>query len=123
MVNNLIFIEDGSLNEGNLDKLRKAGITDDNFVVYRQGSTKPELVSVNNNDDVQDIVNEIEQQIKNNIFETLEKYLDNVSDKKSNDGYNLETCKLETYHVFTVYDSVQDFVAKFKKFVEDKCNE
>lgn len=127
MVKDFVFIEEGSLDQYNMLKLlENSGLTNDNVIRYKQGSPKPELVSVDTTgkeiekEDVQDIVNEAERQIKNNIFETLEEYLDNVSEKKTNDGYNIETCKFETYHVFTVFDSVQDFVAKFKKFLEEK---
>ena len=47
MVNNFIFIEEGSLDTNNMLKLlQNSGMTDANVIRYKQGTAKPELINI-----------------------------------------------------------------------------
>lgn len=121
MVHNLIFIEDGSLNEGNLDKLRKAGITDDNFVVYRQGSTKPELVSVENDNRPSEveIMKKTIATYKNVVFGALEKFI--IDNTQREAFYNDILCRNQ--HKIIYRGSIEDFLDNFREFLTHEYTE
>lgn len=111
MVKNFVFIEDGSLNEGNLDKLRKVGITDENMVVYRQGSTKPELVSVEH--ETPQLTNEL-------MLKYLEEFLYEYTEKKGEEYYDNQMCRFATYYTLTAKGNVNDFMNNFKEYLSSK---
>lgn len=114
MVHNLIFIEDKSLDEEGLKKLEQVGITDKNIVFYRQGATKPELVSVEQN--APQLTNEL-------LLEYLREYLDNVAGKKSESHFDSFECRFKVFNSLAIDGTLDEFMTNFRKFVEDKCDE
>ena len=79
MVKDFVFIEEGSLDQYNLLKLlENSGMTNDNVIRYKQGSPKPELVSVNN---TAEIVSETEKLTIENILCIAKAFLEENTEK------------------------------------------
>lgn len=112
MVKDFVFIEDGSLDQYNLLKLlENSGMTNENVIRYKQGSPKPELVSVECN--TPQLTNEL-------MLEYLKEYLDNTAEKKSESYFDNYECTFKIHYTTTIDDTIDDFITKFKAFLETK---
>lgn len=111
-----LLVEEGSLDQNNMLKfLQNSGMTDANVIRYKQGTTKPELVSVESNDE---LVNATERRTIKNVLDILDKFI----------AEKTETCTLAEWSadIFadrithrTVYvDHDDSFTDSFAKFLE-----
>ena len=123
MVKDFVFIEEGSLDQYNMLKLlENSGLTNDNVIKYKQGSPKPELVSVDitgkeiEKEDIQSLVNKAE----NNILTALEEFLYEYTEKSGEEYFDNQLCRFVTYHTLTVKGNVNDFMNNFKDYLSNK---
>lgn len=107
MVNNFIFIEDGSVDTANLRKiLDNSGNTDVRFITYRQGAAKPELVSLQSN-----IKQEAKKkQIIDKVLSDLSEFIDKTMVCGADPMKNM-ICEM------TYYGSKETFIARFEEFL------
>lgn len=73
MVTNFIFIEEGSVDAENLRKMVE-NCGDAKIITYRQGATKPELVSIENNN-LENNIKGIEDRTMNRMISLLYDFL------------------------------------------------
>ena len=123
MVKDFVFIEEGSLDQYNMLKLlENSGLTNDNVIKYKQGSPKPELVSVDTTgkeiekEDIQSLVNKAE----NNILTALEEFLYEYTEKSGEEYFDNQMCRFVTYYTLTAKGNVNDFMNNFKDYLSNK---
>lgn len=117
MVNNFIFVEDGSLDTYNLRKLlEKSQMTEANIIRYKQGSPKPELISVNNSEiDIDTIRTEAGDERENHLMDSLFEFLDKKAIKHSvRDEFTFQT-----FYNMQINETPESFIKKFKEFLNN----
>ena len=122
MVNNFIFVEDGSLKQEDLKKLfTVSGMSDANVIRYKQGATKPELVSVENDNRPSEveIMNKTIETYRNVGFGALEKFI--IGNTQREAFYNDILCRNQ--HKIIYRGSIEDFLDNFREFLTHEYTE
>lgn len=116
MVNNFLFIEEGSVDEANLRKtLDNCGHKDVKFINYKKGTAKPELVPIENNS--VEYVEKIKKETTDELLDILAEYLDlameNISEfsPKSN-GF--------ITHRIIFHGPAESFMKCFKEYIDKR---
>ena len=122
MVNNFVFIEEGSVDKENLRKiLDNSGMTNANIIRYKQGTTKPELITIENDDSQINLVEHNKNITEMNtakILTCLVKFLHECGDTRVDRDIasNMD-------HVYTVYrNTPESLVENFKQFLAEEDN-
>lgn len=120
-----LLVEDGSLDQNNMLKfLQNSGMTDANVIRYRQGATKPELVSVNN--DAAELVKTVEKETVNNVLDILEKYLEANTERISQTNTDLFHPTMHVIYKTTYRGTLDELMNAFRrllnKYIEDDNN-
>lgn len=117
MVKNFIFIEDGSLDTENLRKiLDNSGGTDVKFITYRQGTTKPELVSLEVSEAAQN-PEAYKQEAKDELIKALYEFIIDNTERYCYDDHDYMRME-HTIKCKTVYKgTVDDFMENFYKYL------
>ena len=124
MTNNFIFIEEGSVDTENMRKiLDNSGNADVKFITYRQGAAKPELVSIESNDDV---VEEIEKRTTNKILDALAMFLNDRTERHMETSADLFTMNEKFINKLIFRGTFDEFMKQFEdyliKFIKDDNN-
>ena len=122
MLKNFIFIEDGRVDAENLRKLTDN--TGAKIIVYRQGSPKPELVSVEYSENVknQDIFLE---EVKHAFLKALADYLRETAREETTSEelhYDYQILRMpdsfRTIYPGSIYEFMQHFERRLEKFIK-----
>lgn len=109
MVKNFIFIEDGSLDTENLRKiLDNSGGTDVKFITYKQGATKPELVSLEISEAAQN-PEVYKQEAKDELIKALYEFIIDNTERYCYDDMMERAVKCKTVYKGTVDDFMENF--------------
>lgn len=118
MVKDFVFIEEGSVDQYNMLKLlENSGLTNDNVIRYKQGSPKPELVSVKTDDkiDINEIRSKAVDECRDYLMDNLFKFIDKIAIKHS---FRDEIYR-QTLHNMQINETPESFVNKFKEFLNN----
>lgn len=119
-----LLVEEGSLDQNNMLKfLQNSGMTDANVIRYKQGTTKPELVSIESNDDV---VEEIEKRTTNKILDALAMFLDDRTERHMETSTDLFAMNEKFINKLIFRGTFDEFMKQFEeyltKFMKDDNN-
>ena len=116
MTNNFIFIEDGSVDTNNMLKLlQNSGMTDANVIRYKQGTTKPELVSIESDDE---LVNATERRTIKNVLDILDKFIAEKTETSTLAEWSADIFADRITHRTVYVDHDDSFTDSFAKFLE-----
>lgn len=122
MVNNFIFIEEGSIDTNNMLKLlQNSGMTDANIIRYKQGMAKPELINLECESEQVNLVEHdkgVAARTEAKIISGLLKFLHECSEQRVD-----RDVMSNTEHVYTIYrNTPESLVENFKEFLTEEDN-
>lgn len=121
MVNNFIFIEDGSLDAENLNKLMKNSENAKvKFITYKQGAAKPELVSIESSEATQQNPDVYKKEGEKETLKRLYDFLLN--------SFNVSQYYFDDYDAVTIQNSrrcktsyngsIDNFMMEFETYLD-----
>lgn len=111
-----LLVEEGSLDQNNMLKfLQNSGMTDANVIRYKQGTTKPELVSVEGNDDVME---EIEKRTTNKILDALAMFLDDRTERHMETSADFFTMNEKFINKLIFRGTFDEFMKQFEEYLK-----
>ena len=121
MVNNFIFIEDGSLDAENLNKLMKNSENSKvKFITYKQGAAKPELVSIAQSEAAQQNPEVYKKEAKEEMLNHLREFLKIRTETTVYEEYSYVQMKDITTYKTSYRGTMDDFIGEFEHFLNSR---
>ena len=120
MVNNFLFIEEGSVTTANLRKLiENSDITEASVIRYKKGCPKPELVTVKPID-TDRLIKDTSDVVTSQLLNGLVIYLNDITEKKTYRDVDILRGKCVETNTVKYYGTVEELIQGFREFLREK---